>query len=78
MKAQKRIERAVLNELKEWDLSCSEEESLKSELAKSIINVLVRAGVLFAEDELNSELAKELSDQHKIRLDLEDGGELPG
>lgn len=38
----KKVEQAILNELKAWDLSCSEEPTLKTELAKALTKVLSR------------------------------------
>ena len=40
-----KIEKAILNELKEWDLTCSEEPSLKIELAKAIAKVVKKCNI---------------------------------
>ncbi len=45
--------------------------------AEIVCKVDFTAGVRFAESEKDSELANKLLDQHKIRVDLEDGCELP-
>lgn len=40
-----KIEKAILIELKQWDLSCCEQASFKTELAKSIADVVKKCTV---------------------------------
>ena len=40
-----KIEKAILAELKEWDLTCSEEPSLKIELAKAIAKAVKNCNI---------------------------------
>jgi hypothetical protein len=67
-----KIEQAILSELNNWDLSCSEEFALKCQLATALTNSIINtAGVRFAEAELQKPKTFEIDFCGQVKAKIE-------